>query len=677
MNPVIGVINPHIAVCLGLTNAISRINTVEDIYSAALDALTEGIGVSRSAILLFDPDGVMRFKAHRGLSDAYRRAVEGHTPWAPDTPDPEPVLVPDASCDPSLEAYMPALESEGIAGMAFIPLVSLGRVIGKFMLYFPEPHELTAEEQQLALVIASQVAFAIERLRAEDLALRSEERLLFALDAASMGTFEWNLVSNSVRWSPNLERVHGLPPGTFDGTFKSYEKEIHPDDHDRVLSTVRRAVDEGTPYEIEYRIVTPSGSIKWLEGKGRVEYEGDRPARLTGVCRDVTPRKEMELARVAAAEEASRLKDEFLATLSHELRTPLNAILGWVQILQSGDVSNERVRHAIDVIARNGKLQAQLIEDILDISRIISKKLDIERSTVRVQGLVEAAVAALLPAARARQIQMTHWVADDLPPIEGDPKRLQQVLGNVVSNAIKFTPEGGRVEIRCAASADAVSIEVTDTGIGIDSEFLPLVFDRFRQADSRSTRQHGGLGLGLAITRHLVEQHNGEIEAHSDGRDRGTRITIRLPAAAPGNENDISQRSMASSAQSFAMDLRLDGTTILVVDDESDSRELLATVFERCGADVLRCGSAREALTLLETTPVSLVVADIAMPEIDGCELLERARRMSASLPAVAVSAYARPEDRQRALAAGYNGYCSKPIETPEFLQTVRTVLSR
>jgi CheY-like chemotaxis protein len=222
-----------------------------------------------------------------------------------------------------------------------------------------------------------------------------------------------------------------------------------------------------------------------------------------------------------------------------------------------------------------------------------------------------------------------------------------------------------------------VSIEVTDTGVGIDSEFLPLVFDRFRQADSRSTRQHGGLGLGLAITRHLVEQHNGEIEAHSDGLDRGTRITIRLPAVTPGNESDISQQVVASSAQSSAMDLRLDGATILVVDDESDSRELLATVFERCGADVFRCGSAREALTLLETTPVSLVVADIAMPEVDGCELLERARRMRANLPAVAVSAYARPEDRQRALAAGYNAYCAKPVETPEFLRTVRAVLSR
>jgi CheY-like chemotaxis protein len=347
-----------------------------------------------------------------------------------------------------------------------------------------------------------------------------------------------------------------------------------------------------------------------------------------------------------------------------------------VQILQSGELSSERVRHAIDVIARNGKLQAQLIEDILDISRIISRKFDIERTTIRVPGLVEAAVAGLLPAARAKQIEMTHWVGEDLPPIEGDPKRLQQVLGNVVSNAIKFTPEGGKVEIRCAASDDVVSIEVSDTGIGIDSEFLPVVFDRFRQADSRATRQHGGLGLGLAITRHLVEQHNGEIEARSEGRDQGTRITIRLPAASRGSERDESHRWVASSAPSPAMDLRLNGTSVLVVDDESDSRELLATVFERCGADVLRCGSAREALILLETIPVSLVVADIAMPEVDGCELLERARLMHSGLPAVAVSAYARPEDRQRALAAGYNGYCAKPIDTPEFLRTVRRVLS-
>jgi len=483
---VFGVVNPQVAVCLALTNAISRTRTVEEIYAAALDALSDGVGVARSAILLFDPDGVMRFKAHRGLSNTYRETVEGHTPWAADTADPEPVLVPDVSQDPSLAPFMPAFRSEGIAAMAFIPLVSLGRVIGKFMLYYAEPHVFTAEEQQLALVIAAQVAFSIERTRAEEQARRSEQRLRYALDAASMGTWEWDLRSNAVKWSASLERVHGLAPGSFDGTFSSYAQEIHPEDHDRVLTAVRQAIDGGKPYEIEYRIVTRSGAVKWVEGKGEVEYEGGRATRLSGVCRDVTRRKEAELARLAA-DEAGRLKDEFLATLSHELRTPLNAILGWVQILQAGDLSQERVRQAIDVIARNGRLQAQLIEDILDISRIISEKLDIERATVHVQGLVDATVAAMLPAARDKGIHISQQIADPLPVLEGDPKRLQQVLGNVVSNAVKFTPEGGRVEIRCKGGDGLVLIEVEDTGIGIDPDFLPFVFERFRQGDSRAT----------------------------------------------------------------------------------------------------------------------------------------------------------------------------------------------
>jgi PAS domain S-box-containing protein len=673
---VIDVANGQIAVCLALTKAISRTRTVEEIYSAALEALTDGLGVSRSAILLFDPDGVMRFTAHRGLSSAYRRAVEGHTPWSPDTLDPQPLVVPDVRREPSLAPFMPAIEDEHIGAMAFIPLVSLGRVIGKFMLYFQEPHEVTADEQQLAMVIAAQVAFAIERTRAEAQARRSEERLRFALDAASMGTWEWNLVTNAVTWSPTLEKVHELPAGTFDGTFRKYQEEIHPDDRDRVLRAIRRAIDDGSPYEVEYRIVTPTRDVRWLEGKGQVEYEAGRPARLSGVCRDVTPRKQAEISRLAAADEASRLKDEFLATLSHELRTPLNAILGWVQILQSSDLSPERVRHAIEVIARNGRQQAQLIEDILDISRIISGKLDIDRSVVRVPALVDSAVAAALPAARDKQIEIGQCLADDLPPIEGDAKRLQQVLGNVMSNAIKFTPEGGRIEIRCASRGDVVSIEVKDTGIGIDRDFLPLVFDRFRQADSRATRQHGGLGLGLAIARHLVERHSGHITAHSDGPNLGTTLTILLPAIAQWQDNDARLQPPVAPVHKPMIELRLDGTTVLVVDDEKDSRELLEAVFERCGADVMRSGSAEEALALLAKAPVSLMVADIAMPEVDGCELLERARRLHGGMPAIAVSAYARPEDRQRALAAGYNAYCAKPVETSEFLRIVRAVLS-
>ncbi len=663
--------NSKLGVCLALTGAISRSRTAEEIYAAALDALADGLGVSRSSILLFDSDGVMRFKAFRGLSAEYRAAVEGHSPWTPETLDAQPIVVGDVARDASLKVLLPTIQAEGIAALAFIPLVSLGRVIGKFMLYYNLPHEPSADELELACIVASQVAFAVERTRAEEKARQSEERLRFALDAASMGTWDWDLTTQSVRWSENIERLHGLPPGAFDGTFPSYEREIHPDDRERVLASARRAIEQGLPHEVEYRIVAPDGTVRWVEGKGRVEYDGGRPVRMTGVCMMVTRRKEAELARLASAEEASRLKDEFLAMLSHELRTPLNAILGWVQMLQADGLSPDRVRRAFDVIGRNARLQGQLIEDILDVSRIITGKLEIDRVPLLVDLLVDTAISGVLPAANAKQIQMFKDASADLPPIEGDPKRLQQVLGNVLSNAIKFTPESGRITVRCAAGENGVLIEVRDSGAGIDPEFLPYVFDRFRQADSRATRKHGGLGLGLALARYLVEQHQGDIRALSEGLDRGTTVQIRLPAA---NGRTVPTGSRLATAEQ-RIELRLDGSVVLVVDDQRDSRELLAALFAGCGAEVVQCDSAAQALQELADSRVQLLVADIAMPDVDGYELIARVRQTRDGIPAVAVSAYARPQDRKRALAAGYNGYCSKPIETAAFLHTVREVL--
>jgi PAS domain S-box-containing protein len=356
---------------LSLTRAISRSRSVQEIYDAALGALDSGLGVERASILLFDSDGVMRFKAFRGLSESYRRAVEGHTPWQPDSANPEPIWIADVTTDESLRPYLPVFSSEGIAALAFIPLVSLDRVIGKFMMYYAEPTAANDDDLKLASVIAAQVAFAVERTRTEEQARRSEERLRFALDAASMGTWDWEFATNAVQWSDNLEGIHGLPPGTFDGTFASYEREIHPEDREKVLASVQRALSEGVPHDVEYRIVAPDGTVRWCEGKGRVEYQDGEPARMSGVCMMVTRRKEAELAKLASAEDSSRLKDEFLATLSHELRTPLNAILGWVQMLQTGQLTPARTRQAIDVIARNARLQGQLIEDILDVSRII------------------------------------------------------------------------------------------------------------------------------------------------------------------------------------------------------------------------------------------------------------------------------------------------------------------
>jgi PAS domain S-box-containing protein len=671
LSPMLTGVNSKLGVCLELTAAISRSRTVEEIYAAALDALAEGLGVSRASILLFDSDRVMRFKASRGLSEEYRAAVEGHTPWTPETPDAQPIIVGDVGRDASLKALRPTLKAEGIAALAFIPLVSLGRVIGKFMLYYGLPHEPSADELQLAGIVASQVAFAVERTRAEEQARQSEERLRFALDAASMGTWDWDLTTQNVRWSANVERLHGLPPGSFDGTFPSYEREIHPDDRERVIASIRRAIEQGVPHEVEYRIVAPDGTVRWVEGKGRVEYNGGRPVRMTGVCMMVTRRKEAELARLTSAEEASRLKDEFLATLSHELRTPLNAILGWVQMLQADGLSPDRVRRAFDVIGRNARLQGQLIEDILDVSRIITGKLEIDRVPLLVDQLLDTAISGVLPAANAKQIQVSREICADLPAIEGDPKRLQQVLGNILSNAIKFTPEGGLVGIRCAAAGDDVLIEVRDSGAGIAPEFLPYVFDRFRQADSRATRKHGGLGLGLALARYLVEQHHGSIQAQSEGLDRGTTVQIRLPAA---SGRSLHGRSI-QAADEQRIELRLDGSVVLVVDDQRDSRELLAAVFAGCGAEVLQCDSAEQAVRKLADSRVHLLVADIAMPDVDGYELIARVRQMNDRIPAVAVSAYARPQDRKRALAAGYNGYCSKPIETGALLQTVHQVM--
>jgi signal transduction histidine kinase/ActR/RegA family two-component response regulator len=469
-----------------------------------------------------------------------------------------------------------------------------------------------------------------------------------------------------VQWSDNLAWIHGLPEGVFDGTFASYEREIHPDDRERVFASIHKALNEGVPHDVEYRIVSPDGTIRWCEGKGRVEYENARPARMSGVCMMVTRRKEAELARLAAAEESSRLKDEFLATLSHELRTPLNAILGWVQMLQAGELTATRAQQAIEVIGRNARLQAQLIEDILDVSRIIAGKLEIDRAPVSISQILETIVAGIGPSAEAKRIIVRQEIDVDLPPIEGDPKRLHQVLNNVLSNAIKFTAEEGTVILRCNADNSAVNIEIEDSGVGIASEFLPFVFDRFRQADSRSTRAHGGLGLGMAIARHLVEQHGGTIRAHSDGPGKGTTISIRLPAGSSPAWG--AGREILATAEP----VRLDDLAILVVDDQRDSREMISALLEQRGATVFQSDSAESALKALQTQPVRVIVADIAMPRMDGYEFMRRVRAGGNRVPAVAVTAFARSHDRHAALQSGYTAYLAKPIDGNQLARTVR-----
>jgi CheY-like chemotaxis protein len=277
-----------------------------------------------------------------------------------------------------------------------------------------------------------------------------------------------------------------------------------------------------------------------------------------------------------------------------------------------------------------------------------------------------------MPAAQSKNIELVKTAPADLPVIDGDAKRLHQVLGNVLSNAVKFTPGGGRIDVRCSCQDDAIVIEVQDSGAGIAPEFLPYIFDRFRQADSRAIRRHGGLGLGLAIARHLIEQHDGEIRATSAGPGLGTTVHIRLPVSADRSDEAADRVSLPVELDD---EFRMHGLTVLVVDDQRDSCELLAALFERHGARVVQCDSAESALGVLTDVEANLLIADIAMPDIDGYELIRRVRASHPTLPAISVSAYARPEDRRRALSAGFDGYCAKPVEAPQLLRAVRSLM--
>jgi PAS domain S-box-containing protein len=703
----------------------------------------------------------------------------------------------------------------------------------------------------LAQTIADQVAFAVERTRTELALVRNEERLRFALDAASMGTWEWDLRQGRIRWSENLERMHGLAPGSFSGDFASYAKEIHPEDRDRVLQSARRAIEEGIPHEIEYRIVGPDGSVRWVEGKGQVEFDdAGRPVRMAGVCMVIDRRKRAELERAAlvartsllaevseilnrsldyeqtlqslaelavpsladccivdirrddgsieaaglacadpavlaefreqrrlfpirldepygpaavlrtgdpllsrdirpealavvpnaalrerlrrldlrsaivvpirdagtvtgtitllvlasssrrygpddlatalevaqragsaienarlyrAAQEANRTKDDFLATLSHELRTPLNAILGWARMLERGVLPPDRIAHGLASIRRNAEAQSRLIGDILDTARIRSGKLRIELQRLDLHSIVTAAADTLEAEAEAKRVTLD--VASERGLIvRGDPARLQQVFWNLVSNAVKFTPEHGRVSIEAHSRAGQAVVVVRDTGAGIERAFLPRVFDRFRQGDASTTRYHSGLGLGLAITKHIAELHGGRVWAESEGLGRGSTFTVELPLDTPATAD--------LQAVDIPTALRADGALVdrrvLVVDDDADSRQLAAMILRSAGAVVDTAASAVSGYECAAANVYDLIVADIAMPGEDGFSLVRRIRAdldRAARTPAIAVTAHAREEDRAKALAVGFVAHIAKPFEPERLLEAAAGAL--
>jgi PAS domain S-box-containing protein len=384
------------------------------------------------------------------------------------------------------------------------------------------------------------------------------------------------------------------------------------------------------------------------------------------------------------AEESSRLKEEFLATISHELRTPLSAILGWARMLRLGQLSEENAAKALDTIERNARAQAQLVDDLLDVSRIITGKLRMDVRPADPNSFIDAAVEAVRPAAEAKGVRMQKVVDTGAISIPGDPVRLQQVVWNLLSNAIKFTPRGGRVQIRSERVNSHLEIVVSDTGQGISTDFLPHVFDRFRQADQKTSRKHGGMGLGLSIVRHLVELHGGTVRANSEGEGQGAIFTVMLPIS-PVYQVDASGGRVHPGARDLlpAADYtdRLDGLKILVVDDEPDTRELLKQGLEYCGAKVKVVGSAPEAIDALLAFVPDILISDIGMPGTDGYDLIRQVRGLpvasGSKIPAVALTAYTRIEDRLQALRAGYDMHVPKPVELAELVAVAASVARR
>jgi PAS domain S-box-containing protein len=380
------------------------------------------------------------------------------------------------------------------------------------------------------------------------------------------------------------------------------------------------------------------------------------------------------------ARESSRLKDEFLATVSHELRTPLTAIMGWVRMLRDGDLDGETAAKALAAVDRNAKSQAQLIEDLLDVSRIVSGKMHLNVRPVELTTVVNAAVESLRPAAHSKGIKLKMVFDPEAGSVLGDAERLQQVVWNLLSNAIKFTPAGGYVELRLERAGSQAEMIVSDSGQGISPDFLPHVFERFRQADSSITRSYGGMGLGLSIVKSIVELHGGSVRVESEGEDKGATFTVSLPiSVARRDESAAESNGNQPKREPLKCPPELEGLKILVVDDEPSTCEMVSISFEQCGSNVRTTTSAAGALATIEEWKPDVLVADISMPEMDGYELIRRVRARSdehGRIPAVALTAMARVEDRLKALSAGYQMHVAKPVELEELRAVVASLVS-
>jgi PAS domain S-box-containing protein len=563
----------------------------------------------------------------------------------------------------------------------------------------------TETETLLLRVAANQAAIALkgaqlasQRQEAQEALRASEAQLQTLINDVSLGVYVVDGDFRIGKVNPTARSVFGGIP---DLIGRDFDEVIHflwaKEYADEIVRIFRHTLETGEPYfapeQIEERL--DRGVTEYYEwqvnriplpegGYGVVCYFRDISAQVLARLE----RENLLSAERAArqlADAASRSKDEFLATVSHELRSPLNAILGWARLLSGGDLNEETAARGLKAIEQNAKAQAQLIEDLLDVSRIITGKFRLNNQPIQVVSVIEAAVDSVRPTAEVKGVRLQVTLDPDAGPISGDAGRLQQVVWNLLSNAVKFTPREGLVQVRLLRVNSHIEIAVRDTGQGIAPEFLPYVFDRFRQADGSSTRSHGGLGLGLAIVRHIIDLHGGSVTADSPGKGLGATFTVKLPLmvihSQPGGEKRIHPRVDGEEALSFKPSLSLEGVKVLVIDDEPESLLLLSTVLTQSGAYVKTASSAEEGFREVQMWRPNVIVSDIGMPGEDGYSFMKRVKAWASEtgtrIPAVALTAFARVEDRIKALSSGFQIHVPKPVEPAELITVLVSLIER
>lgn len=571
----------------------------------------------------------------------------------------------------------------------YVPVLVVPEILRARVMVFAELYRKTRDLEKLNRELEHRVAERTFDLAVTAAKLReSEDRLNFALECAEAAPWDWDIDANLRDGGGQYRQLYGFAEG---GPINvdQWLQRVHPQDRDRLIGRIAAMRDDAADntWSEEFRITHPAKGLRWLAGLGRaMRDDAGQLRRIIGISFDITQRRLAQEERVellesernarSEAERANRIKDQFLAIVSHELRAPLNGLLLWAELLRRNPRDPAMMAEGLEAIQRSGRSQVRLIEDLLDMSRMRTGRIRITPEYVSLHSLLENVIATVRPLAEAKSIELSQILDPRADGVMGDPGRLQQVFMNILSNAVKFTPKCGNVHVEMKQGDAQIEVRVRDNGPGISSDFMPHIFDPFRQADSSGTRQHSGLGLGLAIARHLVELHDGGIEVRNTEPDGGAEFTVRLPFTARRDFPVTMPPALVPEQAEF----QLPDTRILVVDDDVDTCDALGRMLRESGAAVETCTSVDEALSKLDLFGPDVLISDIGMPEKDGYQLIRQVRAMeyspAKSIVAIAVTAFARPEDRTHALESGFNAYMPKPIERARLFAEVSALLA-